>query len=162
MIAIVEKDPAKQIEWNLAAIKMAEEKQQHAWLFALYNNIGESYLLLQQYAEAYEMFTKLAALQTARMGSADMYTVKDQAKAIRLLGDAAQSLELMQPFLDRLLAESKDDGYIRQEIAEALFALDKHHDAKPHFAKAYELLSQDHYVIQYEAANLERMKALSQ
>lgn len=161
MIAIAERDPSVQLEWNLKAIGYAERTNEHGWLFALYNNIGESYLALQQYEQAYEYFSRLASLQKERKGAEDHYTVKDKAKAARLAGRAEESLDLMLRVLDKLLSEKTDDGYIRQEYAEALYALGDTNGAKPHFAKAYELLSNDSWVVQYETQNLERMRLLS-
>jgi HEAT repeat protein len=61
--------------------------------------------------------------------------------------------------LDKLLTSNSDDGYIRQEYAEALFALGEPASAKPHFAKAYELLSQDAWAVEHEP--LERIRSLS-
>jgi tetratricopeptide (TPR) repeat protein len=159
MIAIVEPDATMQVDWNLKAIAYAERTNEVGWLFALYNNIGESFLLLQQYEQAYDYFSRLTALQRERRGSEDMYTVKDKAKAARLAGRAAESLDLILPVLDKLLTSNSDDGYIRQEYAEALFALGEPASAKPHFAKAYELLSQDAWAVEHEP--LERIRSLS-
>ena len=159
MIAIVEPDSKLQIEWNLKAIEYAERTNEAGWLFTLYNNIGESYLQMQQYEEAYDYFSRLAKLQQEKRGGEDMYTVKDKAKAARLAGRPAESLDLILPVLDNLLTKNADDGYIRQEYAEALYALGEPASAKPHFAKAYELLSQDAWAVQNEP--LERVKSLS-
>jgi tetratricopeptide (TPR) repeat protein len=161
MIAIAEKDPTVQLEWNLKAIAHAEATNEKGWLFALYNNIGESYLSLQLYEEAYEYFSRLARLQIERTGTEDQYTLKDKAKAARLAGRADESVELMMPVLDKLLSTGSDDGYIRQEYGEALHALGDVGGAKPHFAKAYELLSQDAWVAEYEPQSLERLRTLS-
>jgi hypothetical protein len=59
------------------------------------------------------------------------------------------------------LAENNDNGYIRQEIAEDLFALGKNDEAKPHFAKAYELLSKDGWIVKNEHTMLDRLSELS-
>src|SRR4051812_6227839 len=53
MIAIVEPDPARQVEWNLKGIAMAQaDATQRGWLWSLYNNIAESYALLHEYQNA--------------------------------------------------------------------------------------------------------------
>ncbi|MDP4200055.1 MAG: hypothetical protein Q8922_06440 [Bacteroidota bacterium] len=161
MIAIAEVEPAIQLEWNLKAIALAEATNERGWLFALYNNVGETYLSLGEYDSAYDYFSRLAALQAERTGSPDMYTVKDRAKAARLAGRMQESQTLMQPILDRLLTEGKDDGYIRQELAEALYSLGKGELAGPHYAMAFELLSVDDWVVQNEPQQLQRMQRLS-
>jgi hypothetical protein len=66
----------------------------------------------------------------------------------------------MQPVLDKLTSQNKDDGYIRQELAEALHALGRAAEAKPHFAKGYELLSADEWAMRNEAEKIARMKEL--
>ena len=161
MIAIAEMEPAKQIEWNLKAISFAEETNERGWLFALYNNIGESYLSIGAYDKAFDFFARLARLQIERSGSPDIYTIKDQAKAARLAGRVEESISLIQPILDKLLSEEQDDGYIRQEFAEGLFALGKIEEAKPHFSRAYEFLSKDAWVLQNDSEGLARMQLLS-
>jgi tetratricopeptide (TPR) repeat protein len=163
MIAIAEKEPGDQIAWNLKGIAMAEsDPVEKVWLHALLNNIGESYLLVNDYENAYQSFHRLAELQKETRSEADMYTVKDEAKAHRLYGKPDASLALMDPILTKLLSENKDDGYIRQEMAEALYALGKTNEAKPHFARAYELLAKDNWVVQNESDKLARMKELSE
>jgi hypothetical protein len=67
----------------------------------------------------------------------------------------------MKPILDKLLAENQDDGYIRQELAEALYASGHQSEAKPHFAKAFELLSKDEWATSNEPDKVARMQELS-
>lgn len=167
MLAIAESDPRKQVEWNLKAFELVEstpveDTASRGWLEPLCNNIGESYLLLKEYDTAYSYFQRMAEMQTARTGEVDMYTLKDQAKALRLGGHAEESYNIILPVFEKLSSEQNDDGYIRQELAESLYALGKTDEAKPHFLRSYELLSADSWVLQNEAASLERMKKLSQ
>ncbi len=162
MIAIAERDPRRQVEWNLRGIALCEaEPNQKGWLNALLNNIGESYLLLEEYDNAAATFQRLSEIQVQRSGVADMFTVKDLAKASRLGGNPKKSVELMQPILDKLLKEKQDDGYIRQELAEGLYATGHQDEAKPHFSKAFELLSKDSWARQNEPEKVARMKELS-
>lgn len=162
MIAIAVADPAEQVRWNLRGIEMAErEPGQKGWLVALLNNIGESYLKLGQYAEARDSFIRLADLYTSRGAEPDMYTVKDIAKAERLCGNAEKSVGLMQPVLERLLAEGGDDGYIRLELAQALAALGRGDEAKPHAAKALEMLEGDEWFMQNERGDVGWLKTMT-
>ncbi len=163
MVAIAEPDPKDQVEWNLKGIAMCEaDPTQKGWLHALLNNIGESYLAIKDYSRAYQSFHRLAQLQKESQGKADKYTVKDEAKALRLGGDAEKSLELIEPILKSLLDEGQDDGYIRQEYAEALYAVGRVNEAKPHFSKAFELLSIDSWAAQNDVEGIERAKRLSE
>jgi tetratricopeptide (TPR) repeat protein len=162
MIAIAERDTIAQIEWNLKGIALAEANlDQRRWLNALLNNIGESYLSAKDYGKAYDSFLRLSELQKKSRGECDIYTIKDMAKSLRLAGNPEEALSLIQPVFDKLLAENNDNGYIRQEIAEDLFALGKNDEAKPHFAKAYELLSKDGWIVKNEHTMLDRLSEFS-
>ncbi len=161
MVAIAEKDPNKQINWNLKAIAMAEENiNSRDWLWALYNNIGESYLAIRNYESARLYFHKLVDLQKEK-GEPDIYTLKDEARAIRLSGNATEAMAIIEPIFEKLRSENKDDGWIREEMAENLYALDEKKKAKPHFIKAYELLSNEDYCIRNEQDKLEHLKQMS-
>jgi len=161
MVAIAQTEPAKQVEWNLKGIALAEAHDQKGWLDALYNNIGDSYLRLGEYANAHKYFHLLAERQKARSGEADMFTLKDEAKALRLMGKPGEALKLMQDVYEKLSKDKQDDGWIREELAEDLYALDRKSDAKQHFIKAYELLSQDDYCIKFETEKLKHLKEMS-
>jgi tetratricopeptide (TPR) repeat protein len=161
MIAIVEPDPAKQIEWNLKGIAMADaDPTQRGWLWALYNNLAESYALLKDYSAALETIRKLLAFQKEK-GEPDMFTLKDEARFLRLLDHPEQSLAIIEPIQRKLSEEKKEDGWIEEELAESLYALGRADEAKPHFVKAYELLSKSDWCIQHEQAKLARLKQMS-
>lgn len=162
MIAIVEPDPQNQIKWNLKGIELVEANtDQKGWLFALLNNIGESYLSIKEYELALNSFQRLSELQLQKNGEADRYTLKDIAKCLRLLGEQDQALQILQPILNKLLSEGKDDGFIRQEFAESTLAVGRTDESKIHFAKAYELLSQDDWIRKNEPNMLDRLNKLS-
>lgn len=163
MVAIVQSDAEKQVEWNLKGIALADKNpEQKGWLNALYNNIGESYLKLEDYPNAHKYFYKLSEFQKARNGEADMYTMKDLAKSLRLAGSAQHALMMMHEVLEKLTAKGTDDGWIREELAEDYRALGNLSGAKPHFVKAYELLSKDEYCLKYEKEKLEHLKEMSE
>lgn len=163
MVAIVQTDAEKQVEWNLKGIALADKNpEQKGWLNALYNNIGESYLKLEDYPNAHKYFYKLSEFQKARTGEADMYTMKDLAKSLRLAGSAQHALMMMHEVLEKLTAKGTDDGWIREELAEDYRALGNHAGAKPHFVKAYELLSKDEYCIKHEKEKLEHLKEMAE
>ena len=162
MIAIAEQDPQQQVEWNLQGIEMADaDPAQRGWLRALYNNIGESYNSLQDYANAKLYFHKLIEFQIASGQEPDIYTVKDEARATRLLGRPEESLAMVQPWAEKLKEQGEENGWISEELAESLHALGRMGEAKPHFVKAYELLSADDYCQKYEQKKLKRLKEAS-
>jgi tetratricopeptide (TPR) repeat protein len=115
MIAIAEPDPQKQVEWNLKGIAMVEaDPSQRGWLWSLYNNIAESYALLKEYQTSLDYTYKLLDFQRER-GEADMYTLKDEARFLRLLGKPGQAL----PLIEKLAEKHPDDPWIREELAES-------------------------------------------
>lgn len=154
MLAIAEPDPAKQVEFNLKGIAMVEaDPSQRGWLWSLYNNIAESYAAIKDYPSALDYTRKLIEFQKER-GEPDIYTLKDEARFLRHLGHADQSLAIIEPLVQR----QPDDGWLEEELAESLHALGRHTDAHPHFVKAYELLSKDPWCIKNEQTKLERLK----
>lgn len=162
MLAIAEQERHKKIEWNLKGLAMVEaHPEQKGWLWALYNNIGEDYLAISDYEKAWQSFHALTEFQRERTGNADMYTLKDEAKALRLWGKTNEALALLQPLLEQLQAEQKDDGWIREEVAESLHAQGST-EAKAHFVKAYQLLSQDDYCQRYEQEKLAHLKQMAE
>lgn len=163
MVAIAKQDPKKQIEWNLKGIEMAQaDSNSRGWLHALYNNIGESYLTAKEYDHAASYFHKLSVLQKEKSGTPDMHTLKDEARAIRLSGHPDKAIEMIEPIYQKLIAENQDDGWIREEMAENLYILGQKEKAKPHFLKAYELLSKENFCITHEQDKLKHLKEMAE
>jgi tetratricopeptide (TPR) repeat protein len=157
MLAIAAATPKEQIEWNLRAIAMVQnDMSQKGWLNALYNNLGESYGKAGDYAKALDAFEKLAAINDN-----DLYTMKDQARMLRLLGRVDRAMEIIRPIHERHESEGKRDGWISEEYAECLLAAGRDDEATPHFKIAYALLKDDPWVMKNEPAKLERLRRLT-
>jgi tetratricopeptide (TPR) repeat protein len=157
MLAIADPDPAKQIEWNLKGIAMAQANpDQRGWLWSLYNNIAESYAAAHGYQSALTYILKLIDYQK-ETGDPDIHTLKDQARFLRLLNRPSESLAIIQPIHEKLAGDNKEDGWIEEELAETLFALNRSADAHPHFLKAYALLTADPWVQRHDSAKLTRL-----
>jgi tetratricopeptide (TPR) repeat protein len=92
MLAIAAPTPREQIEWNLRGLAMVEkDSSQKGWLHALYNNLGESYARVDEHARALDAFEKLAAIN-----GHDMYTMKDQARMLRLTGQVNRATAIIR------------------------------------------------------------------
>jgi hypothetical protein len=52
------------------------------------------------------------------------------------------------------------NGFVFEEIGECLLALQRGEEAKPYFAKAYEVLSQDVWLVKNEPDRITRLKQL--
>ncbi len=163
MVAIAKDDPHEQIQWNLKGITLVEnDSSQQGWLWALYNNIGESYLKINDYENAYKYFHLLSEYQLKQYGEPDIFTLKDESKALRLGGKATVAFTIIEPVYKKLESTQKEDGWISAEYAEVLYALGKKEEAAAPFKKAYQLLSADDYCKKYEPQTLARLKAMAE
>ena len=161
MAALAEPSLEEQVEWNRRGIALVlGHPDQRGWLFALYNNLGESYLKLKRYDDALACFRNYVALNVERGEEPDLFATKDIAKCLRLLGDVDEALSMIAPVHAKLASEGKRDGWISEEYAECLLAQGKAADARPHFSTALELLSDDPWVARHDPAKLERLKSL--
>jgi tetratricopeptide (TPR) repeat protein len=162
MIAIAIEDPRKKVEYNLKGIAMVDaDPSQRGWLYALYNNLGEAYAASFEYEKGIDAFRNLAALDAEAGREVDIYNLKDQSRMLRALGRLGEAAAVLRPALERLDREQKQDGWISEEHGELLLAEGKDAEATPHFAAAYDLLSQDPWVVQNDPAKLERLRRLS-
>ncbi|MBK9248534.1 MAG: hypothetical protein IPM69_10580 [Ignavibacteria bacterium] len=164
MMGIVMPPDGGGLEWNEKACHAAEEssdKNAQNWLGALYNNIGWTYHAKGEYRIALGWFEKYAAWSAARMRTTDERIAKwCAAKMRRLLGEVREALAYQLELLEILEAINEPDGYVFEEIGECLLALDRAVEAAPHFQAAYELLSQDAWLVRDEQPRIERLKML--
>ena len=162
MAALAEPSLEKQVEWNRRGIAMVlDHPDQRGWLFALYNNLGETFIKLKRYDDALACFRNYVALNVERGQEPDMFATKDIARCLRLLGDVDEALASIEPVHAKLAAAGTPDGWISEEYAECLLAKGRVEEARPHFAAALELLGSDPWVLQHEPAKIERLKAMS-
>jgi Flp pilus assembly protein TadD len=59
-----------------------------------------------------------------------------------------------------LLATIREDGYVSEELGELLLALGRGDEARPHFRRAADLLSQDAWLAEREPERLARLRQL--
>jgi hypothetical protein len=59
-----------------------------------------------------------------------------------------------------LAATDSEDGYVDEELAECLLALNRATEAQPHFLRAAELLSRDAWLAEHEPERLSRLRLL--
>ena len=163
MLAIIA-DPASSLDLNLRAIQMAESSGQeraHGWLGSLYNNTGWSYHDMGDYESALKIFEK-AESYFRSVGSVDKTRI-----AIWTVARCLRSLDRIDEALSKQLALKAEydviggsDGYVEEEIGECLLLLERDNEAKSYFAKAYELLSRDEWLMENEPERMKRIKEL--
>lgn len=163
MLAIVA-DPASSLDWNLRAIQMAEssaDEKARGWLGSLYNNTGWSYHDMGDFESALKIFQK-AETYFGEKGSADKFRIAKWtvARCLRSMNRIEEALSKQMALKAEFDSIGGSDGYVDEEIGECLLLLKRESEAKPYFAKAYELLSQDEWMMENEAERMKRMKEL--
>lgn len=157
--------PILQLDWNLEALAIAEKSRDskaRGWLGSLYNNIGWTYHDQKDYPRALEFFEKaLAWHQERKSGEPLMIAQWSVARALRSLGRTEEALERqLELQKSREAAQLPEDGYVSEEIAECLLELKRPDEAVPYFAKAWEQLGLDPWLLESEPKRLLRLKEL--
>ena len=164
MIAIVEPDPQKQLEWNLRAMDLAErsgDERARRWRASLYNNIGWTYFDQKDYGRAMAVFEKAVILRREQDQPRELRVARYcVAKTLRMQGRLDEAVGIDRQIIEEAQAAREPDGYFEEELAECLHAQGKADEAKPHFRRAYEELSKDAWLTEREPHRLERLKRL--
>jgi tetratricopeptide (TPR) repeat protein len=144
MLAIIA--PAEQqLEWNLRALKLAEQSQQpraQTWRGSLYNNVGWTHHEGGRYDQALDMFRRALSEREAA-GNAEQIRIARWciARAQRSLGQFEIALAAQRELLAELEHVGEKDGYVFEELAENLLALNQPAAAEAYFALARAELS---------------------
>ena len=163
MVAIAE-EPGAALEWNERALKLAESSPMPAarkWRKSLHNNLGWTYFGIQRYDLALGHFIRCREA-AAELGDAESERIASWsiAKTYRLQGRIQEALEIQQSQLAELAAQGTEGPYVQEEMAECLYAMGRVQEATPYFATAFELLSQDPWLMDNEPDRIERLKVL--
>jgi tetratricopeptide (TPR) repeat protein len=163
MLAIVA-DSASSLDLNLRAIQIAESSGQErarGWLGSLYNNTGWSYHDTGDYESALKIFEK-AESYFREVGREDRLRISKWtvARCLRSLNRVDEALSKQMALRAEFDSMGGSDGYVEEEIGECLLLLKRENEAKPYFAKAYELLSRDDWLMENEPERMKRMKEL--
>ena len=164
MLGIAEPDAEKQLAWNFKAMQLAEassDERARGWLGSLYNNIGWTYYEQQRLDEALEIFKKCVTFfEEANRPDRLRIARYSVGKTLRALGQVDRALAIQMQLLDDAQKRNEPDGFVNEEIGECLLAQGKAGEAKPHFARAYDLLSKDQWLTRDEPKRLERLAEL--
>jgi tetratricopeptide (TPR) repeat protein len=136
MLAIIS-PPDQSLDLNLQAIKMAESSEQER---------AGNWLVLSRYGRLRVSETRIAVWSVAR--------------TLRSLGRVAEALSKQMALKDEFESAGEVSGFVFEEIAECLLLLRRKDEARPYFAKAYEVLSQDEWLTEKELGRLMRLKEL--
>ncbi len=151
---------APELDWSLKAIELAEntnDEDARYWLAPLYNNIGWTYHERGDFEQALVAFQKALRLFEQQ---------QDVVRVRRARWAVARSLRSLERFSDahavqsQLQDEGAVDGFVEEELGECLLALGRGDEAKPHFERAYGILSQDEWLLQNEPDRMQRLRSL--
>ena len=163
MLALVV-PPDAALAWNLQALDLTEatpDARAKKWLGALYNNIGWTYHDQGDYARALAVFEKgLAWREAANQPRETRIAQWTVARTLRSLGRVDEALVLQRTLEHAWARAGEADGYVYEELAECLLALGQSEAARPYFALAYDVLSKDPWLVEHEAARLQRLHDL--
>jgi len=160
MLAIVEPGEA-QIEWAERALAIAEgsaDPRARKWVGSVTHNLGWTLHDLGRFEEALSRFERALAFREEQ-GDAEPIRIArwTVARGLRSLGRHEEALAIQRALADA----GPEDGYVSEELGELLLALDRPAEARPHFARAYELLSADAWLADSEPDRLRRLADLS-
>lgn len=163
MLAIIA-DPASALTLNLSAIQLAEsslEEKARNWLGSLYNNMGWTYHDAGDYESALEIFQKAESFFRAK-GNVDKLRIAvwTVARCLRSLNRLDEALSKQLALYGEIESTGEVDGFVYEEIGECLLALQRGEEAKPYFAKAFEVLSKDEWLVENEPDRIMRLKQL--
>lgn len=160
MLAIVTSGD-ESIRWGETALKMAaksKDARARRWKGSLLNNLAWTYHDKGDYPKALKTFKEAEAFQETNGNPVSLRISKwAVARCLRSLKMYAEAIAILTD-----LVKYPEEGYVSEELGEDLLALGRGDEAKPHFNKAYELLSKDAYLVEHEPARLRRLKDLAQ
>ncbi|HEX2787891.1 MAG TPA: tetratricopeptide repeat protein [Ignavibacteria bacterium] len=166
MMGIVEKGD-ESLKWNEIAIKDAEESKDEKarnWLGSLYNNTAWTYFDMKNLDKAMELHQKNVEWHSQKGSVKETLIARwSVARILREMGKYQEALNAQMKLMEETEGKKlKEDGYGYEEIAENLYLLGRIEESKPYFKKAYDLLSKDIWLAEYEKDRLDRLNKMSQ
>ena len=168
MVAIAAGDePESALEWNYKAMAIAEDSANpdaRLWLGSLYNNIGWTHHDLEDYEAAIEVFGEAVDWHVDRGSSQESIWVARWAVArtLRSMGQVDIALaNQLQIHAERDAADSPN-GFVCEELAECLYLMERLDEAQEYFARAYDMLSQQAWLVANEPERLQRLAELGE
>ena len=153
------------VRWNERALDMAEssdDPRARRWRASLLNNLGWTYHEAGRFEHALEYFERALAARRERSQPRETLIARwAVARCLRSLGRVKEALTHQRELLDAWNELGEQDGYVYEELGECLLLLDRHEEARQHFAAAHNVLSQDMWLRANEPQRLERLAGLA-
>lgn len=127
------------------------------WVGVFYNNLGWDHFEAENYDEALELFKKCEEFYRQSENKVAQNIARwSMAKTYRFMGLFAKALKIQE----KLLSENgghDESGYSYEELAELYFQKGNYAVAKNYFKRAYDILSQDKWLVENEPERIERL-----
>jgi tetratricopeptide (TPR) repeat protein len=160
MIAIVE-SPDNALAWNRRALdtaRVSADERARNWEGSLSNNLGWTCHGSGEFDVALQHFERALAARKRQGRTGEIRVARwSIGRCLRSLTQLDEALNIQLALLAEHEAGGTTDGYVHEEIAECLDALGRPDAARPHFGRAHELLSADPWLVDNEAARLQRL-----
>ena len=164
MLALVDAPPGE-AAWHTRGLDLAgasPDPDARGWRGSLWNNIGWARFEAGDLDGANAAFEAALAARRER-GKPRETRVAEWcvARCLRALGRPADALAIHERLaLESAASGEPEDGYGEEEAAECLLALGRGDEARPHFARAAELLGEDASLVEHEPDRIARLRRL--
>ncbi len=159
MMAITEPGEA-QIPWAERALAIASastDPRARRWVGSVSHNLGWTLHGMGRYDEALEVWQRALAYREEQGDPGPLHIAQwTVGRGLRSLGRYDEALAIQQ----ELAGKVESDGYVQEELGELMLATGRADEARPHFARAYEVLSQDIWLTANEADRVARLAEL--
>jgi tetratricopeptide (TPR) repeat protein len=159
-------DGEESVRWHeegLALVRATNDKRTKRWHFRLLSNLGKKHVARDRFDNALRVYAEAARVCEEQDLSPE--TRRDArwniAHAHRKAGEVDRALEIQRELETEVAASAeKPDGYVYEEIAECLLALDRADEARAYFARAYEQHKDDPWFPPTDPERLRRIREL--
>ncbi len=163
MVAITYAGTPDAVAWNargLAIARVSQDPKARALIPAMLNNSAWDLHALGRFDEALPLFEE-AQTEWEERGKPERIQIArwSVARCLRSLGRCDEALVIQRTLEAEHAAAGTVDGYVFEEIAENLAALDRMDAARPYFEMAFDALSMDEWFVKNEAARLGNLRA---
>jgi tetratricopeptide (TPR) repeat protein len=163
MVAIVA-GPDEAIAWTERALELArasEDPRARKWKGSLLNNLGWTYHDLGRFQEAHGLFGEALEFRRGQGEDGPIRVARwCVARSLRSLGRVEEALAAQRELLAEAEAANEPDGFVLEEVAECLLALDRMEEARPFFARAHTELAKDPWLPANEPDRIARLAEL--
>lgn len=165
MVAITHGGSDEALRWNALGLELARgsgDAKARSLIPAMLNNSAWDLHEMGRFGQALPLFEQALQAWTERQRPRQIEIARwAVARCLRSLSRFDEALAMQQALHAEITGFGRSDAYVDEELGENLLALGRGADAKPHFARAAEVLAQDASFAKREPARLARLRRLA-